>query len=91
MNTSQTTIDAIEQKIQSFVMERFPLARTVGIDKRTLLLERGILDSLGILDVVAFVESEFSIVLSDDELVPENFQSLGALNSFVQKKLTISK
>jgi acyl carrier protein len=82
----QTTTSSIEQRIQAFVLEKFPLARKAGIGKDTPLLEKGILDSLGILDVVGFLETEFSIVVNDEELVPENFQSLGTLSAFVLKK-----
>ncbi len=82
----QTTTSSIEQRIHDFLLEKFPLARNAGIDKNTALLEKGILDSLGILDVVGFLETEFSMIVSDDELVPENFQSLSALSVFVLKK-----
>jgi acyl carrier protein len=82
----QVTISSIEQKIHGFLLEKFPLARKTGVEKDTALLEKGILDSLGILDVVSFLESDFSITISDEELVPENFQSLGALSSFVRNK-----
>ncbi|SRR6266849_6635863 len=81
-----TTTGSIEQRIHSFLLEKFPLARKAGIGKDTALLEKGILDSLGILDVVSFLESEFSMVVSDDELVPDNFQTLGTLSAFVLKK-----
>lgn len=82
----QTTTRSIEQRIHAFLLEKFPLARKAGVGKDTALLERGILDSLGILDVVSFLESEFSLVVSDDELLPDNFQSLGTLTAFVLKK-----
>ncbi len=82
----QTTTSSIEQRIHDFLLEKFPLARKAGIDKNTALLEKGILDSLGILDVVGFLETEFSMIVSDDELVPENFQTLGTLAGFVLKK-----
>ena len=82
----QTIADSIGQRIHAFLLEKFPRARKAGVGKDTALLERGILDSLGILDVVGFLESEFSIVVNDDELVPENFQTLGTLSSFVLKK-----
>jgi len=82
----QTTTGSIEQRIHAFLLEKFPLARKAGVGKDTALLEKGILDSLGILDVVGFLETEFSMVISDDELVPENFQTLGTLSAFVLKK-----
>lgn len=82
----QITTDSMEQRIHAFLLEKFPLARKTGVGRDTALLEKGILDSLGILDVVSFLESEFSMVISDDELLPENFQSLGTLSTFVMKK-----
>jgi acyl carrier protein len=82
----QTTTGSIEQRIHAFLLEKFPLARKAGVGKDTALLEKGILDSLGILDVVSFLESEFSIAVIDDELVPENFESLGTLSAFILRK-----
>jgi acyl carrier protein len=82
----QITIGSIEQRIHSFLLEQFPLARKAGVAKDTALLENGILDSLGILDVVSFLETEFLIVISDEELAPKNFQNLSALSAFVLKK-----
>jgi acyl carrier protein len=82
----QATIGSIEQRIHAFLLEKFPLARKAQVGKDTALLEKGILDSLGILDVVSFLETEFSIVVSDDDLLPENFQTLGTLSTFVLKK-----
>lgn len=82
----QATENSTEQRIHVFLTKKFPLARKAGVGRDTGLLEGGILDSLGILDVVSFLEAEFTIVVSDDELVPENFQTLGALSAFVLKK-----
>jgi len=83
----QVTTSSVEQKIQGFVLDKFPMSRKAGLDRESPLLERGILDSLGVLDVVGFLEGEFSIVIADDELVPEHFKSIGTLSSFVLKKL----
>ncbi len=82
---NQTT-SPIEQRIHTFLLDKFPLARKAGIEKNTALLEKGVLDSLGILDVVSFLESEFSILIGDEDLVPENFQSLSTISAFVQNK-----
>lgn len=80
------TTNHLNERIRNFVMEKFPLARKRGINFQDNLLESGILDSLGILDLVAFVEQNFGIVLADEELVPENFQSIEHLTAFVQSK-----
>jgi acyl carrier protein len=50
------------------------------------LLKNGFIDSLGILEVVAFLENEFRIAVSDDDLLPENFGSVQSITDFVQAK-----
>jgi acyl carrier protein len=77
---------AAADRIRNFILEKFPLARKRNLTNRDQLLDTGILDSLGVLDVVAFIEKEFSVHVSDDELLPENFQSVDALVTFVQSK-----
>jgi acyl carrier protein len=81
-----TEVGLVSERIRGFILEKFPLARKQGLKSSDPLLESGILDSLGVLDVVGFVEHEFSIHVDDDELVPENFQTIESLVAFVQKK-----
>lgn len=50
-------------------------------------LEEGIIDSLGVLELVAFIEKQFGVGVADDELVPDNFDSVNSLTSFVCRKL----
>jgi len=80
------TTNHLNERIRNFIVEKFPLARKRGVTLQDDLLGSGILDSLGILDLVAFVEQNFGIVLRDEELVPENFQSIERLTVFVQSK-----
>ena len=75
-------------RIRAFIMDKFPLARKKPIAAEDDLLESGIIDSLGILDLVSFLEQEFGIVVADDELVPEHFQSIDCLTRFVEHKVT---
>lgn len=80
------TLEIVETSIRRFILDRFPIARQRDISNRELLLENGILDSLGILEVVSFVESEFKVAVDDEELQPENFESIHAMTVFVQEK-----
>jgi acyl carrier protein len=50
-------------------------------------LEEGIIDSLGIIELVSFVEKKFSISVADHELLPSNFDSVSKLSSFITSKL----
>jgi acyl carrier protein len=48
--------------------------------------ERGIVDSTGILELVAFVEESFGLSIGDEEIVPENFDSIARLTQFIDRK-----
>ncbi len=76
----------IENQIREFILGKFPLARRRGITNDSELLESGIVDSLGVLDIVAFLEEQFEIKVEDDELTPAQFQSVACLTQFVQQK-----
>lgn len=67
-------------------MDKFPLARKQQIKDSDPLLESGVLDSLGVLDLVSFVEQEFSVHVADEELVPENFHTIDRIAAFVESK-----
>jgi acyl carrier protein len=58
------------------------------VDQRTSLYRYGILDSIGLLRLVDFLEQEFQIEIGDDDMVPENFGTAEAIGVFVASKLT---
>ena len=57
------------------------------IKEESSFLENGIIDSTGILELVAFLEEKFGISVDDDEIVPENMDSLKNVADFLQRKL----
>ena len=77
----------MREQIKGFIMRSSGAARKRRIGDDEHLLESGILDSLGVLDLLSFIEREFSVSLVDDELVPENFQTVARLASFVEWKV----
>ena len=82
MSAAQSTSD----RIRDFVWAKFPLARKRAIKEGEPLLDAGIMDSMGILELVGFLEQEFAIHVSDDELVPENFETIEQIVGFVSRK-----
>ena len=54
-----------------------------GVEDSTSLLQAGLLDSLGFMRLVAFLEEHFGLVVTDDDLVPENLESVDAITAFV--------
>lgn len=73
-------------------LERILLTEVaVEIDKTSLdpdedLLEQGIIDSLGIMKLIAYMEETLGIEVLDEDIVPENFQNLNAMTKFVEQK-----
>lgn len=83
--------DDVKERIRGFVLEKFPLARTRRVKDPDELLESGIVDSLGILDLVAFLESDFGLSISDEDLMPENFRSIDSMTAFTEQKSGAAK
>ena len=73
-------------EVRAFVLKSFPLARKQQIKDSDALLESGMIDSQGVLEVVAFIEREFSTIVEDEELSPENFQTIDRIAAFIQNK-----
>ena len=77
----------IETRIREFVATSFGFrGATVQMDSQLDLLEQGILDSTAVLEVVAFVEDELGVKVADDEMIPENFATIGRIAAFVDRK-----
>ena len=77
--------DIVAERIRKFLVQQFPATKNVGNNES--LLNNGLIDSLGILEVVAFLEKEFGFTVSDEDLLPENFGSVHSLSNFVGQKL----
>ena len=77
----------IQNQIRSFIVENFMLGRSADeLGDDNSLLEKGIIDSTGVLELVSFVEQTFGITVADEELVPDNLDSVNRLTEYVKKK-----
>jgi len=82
MNASVNYLETIKQ----FIVDNFLFGDGKSLVKETPLFEKGIIDSTGVLELVAFIEDNFKITISDDELVQDNFSSLNAIDRFLKSK-----
>ena len=77
-----------EEKIRKFIADNFLFREERNsIDDRESLLEAGLIDSTGVLELVGFLETEFAIRMEDSEIVPANLDSIHAIVAFVSGKL----
>ena len=81
----------INPSIRSFILRKFPAARKRNLNDAVPLLESGIIDSLGVLDLVGFLEQTFDMKINDDDLTPDNFGNIERMVAFVQRKNSQSK
>jgi len=73
-------------KIRQFVVENFLFGDGQVLKDDTSFMQEGIIDSTGILELVFFLEETFGVSVEDDELVPENFDSLTRIVKYLEAK-----
>ncbi|UWP90862.1 acyl carrier protein (plasmid) [Aliiroseovarius crassostreae] len=75
--------------LRSFIIEEFAMDLTPEqLTDDLELLETGIIDSLGVLKLIAYIEGEFDLTISPDELDSENYRTLGVIEAFIASKST---
>ena len=75
------------EKIRVFVIDNFLFGDAGDLKNEASLLDEGIIDSTGILELVAFLEEQFSIRIEDEEMIPENLDSIDHIAEFVKRKI----
>ena len=73
-------------KVKTFILETFLFDRNAQLSEDTLFLENGVLDSTGVLELVSFIEEQFAVAVEDDEIVPENLNSLENIATYLRSK-----
>jgi acyl carrier protein len=78
----------IERDIRDFLAQNFPLADE-GAELRggDSLIEAGVIDSTGVLELIEYLEANYSIEISDEEVLPDNLDSIDRISRFVSGKL----
>ena len=82
----------MESEIRTFIADNFLLGDDVqNMPGSASLIDAGIIDSTGVLELVCFLESTFGIEVQDDEMLPENLDSIRAISNYVGRKLESRK
>jgi acyl carrier protein len=76
----------IHSKIRQYIIDNFLFGLDEGLSNSASLLDQGIIDSTGVLELVAHLEKTFGIKVNDNELVPENLDSVDAIVGFLGRK-----
>jgi acyl carrier protein len=86
MLMTREPIDIYRTQVREFLISNFYVAEAnlLGVD--TSLLDQGIIDSTGVLEVIGFIEETFGITVEDSELLPENLDSIEGIARYVERK-----
>lgn len=77
----------LKSDIRNFIVENFLYGKNDGLRDDVSFMKRGLIDSTGILELVAFVEEKYGLSVADEDLIPENFDSINNLSTYIVKKL----
>lgn len=78
----------IERQIHSFVLTNFLFGQSVDLEPDDSLLGRGLIDSTGVLELVDFLEERYEIKVEDEEVIPNNLDSVRKVAAYVARKLS---
>jgi acyl carrier protein len=76
----------IAEKLLTFIKKNFYAAQNISITPEASLLDLGIVDSTGVLELVGYLEEGFKIKIDDAEIIPENLDSIAAMVRFLASK-----
>ena len=76
----------IKQQVRTFITSNFYVQDSAALADDASLLEQGIIDSTGVLEVITFIEDTFGITIDDREMLPENLDSIERISGFVSRK-----
>lgn len=78
---------SIEAKIRDYILENYLFTDDQNaLSNQESFLDKGIIDSTGIMEVIMFLEEEFGISVEDEEMIPENLDSVNNIVAFVNRK-----
>ena len=77
---------SLNQQIREFVTSNYYVADAASLDDGASLLDQGIIDSTGVLEVIFYLEDTFGIKVEDKEMLPENLDSIDRIANFVARK-----
>ena len=79
--------NGIREGIREYIQDRFMIGKSLNsLGDADPLLEKGILDSTGVLELVGFIEEKFAFSVEDEELLPDNLGSVDNIVKYVERK-----
>jgi len=83
---TEQTLHPVAQRVRQFIAENFFVTDASSLADDASLITGGVVDSTGLLEVIAFLEAEYGISILDQEMVPDNLETIGRIDAFVTRK-----
>ena len=80
-------MEDLKGQIRSFIVDNFLFGDDDGLDDQISFLDSGIVDSMGILEIVNFISEEFQVTVADEDLLPENLDSIDNIANYLSNRL----
>jgi acyl carrier protein len=81
-------VNPIEQELRNFLTENFAIVSDAPpIGNTESLIETGIVDSTGLLELVSFIETRYGLEIPDQDLLPENFETIANISTYVASRM----
>lgn len=81
---------SLQEDIRSFIVDNFLFGDAGTLNNDSSFIKEGIVDSTGILQLVAFIQDQYRVVVEDEELIPENLDSVSKVAAFVENKMKMA-
>jgi acyl carrier protein len=78
--------DLTRSAVKAYIIDNFLLGAADELDDDTELMEAGILDSTGVMELVAFIETTYGISIEEQEIIPENLNSIDCICGYIAQK-----
>ncbi|OPY62850.1 MAG: acyl carrier protein [Syntrophorhabdus sp. PtaU1.Bin002] len=81
-------MEQIRKQITEFITTNFLFDESITLGVEDSLLDTGVIDSTGVLELVAFIEETYGIKVEDEEIIPENLDSINNISLYISQKLS---
>jgi acyl carrier protein len=76
----------IRETVRAFIIDNFLFGDAGELENETSFLDSGVIDSTGMLELITYLEEHFNIRIEDEEMLPENMDSLNSVAAFLERK-----
>lgn len=80
------SIQQIQEQVKQFILKTSYIPED-QINNDSLIFAQGIMDSMGFISIISFIEEDFSVAAADNELIESNFESINAISNFIFRKI----